>query len=320
MKKQILFLGFFTLALIFAGTTKSDAQCSNDALHPMAGQPYHYVITTSGGGAVKSYEWIVTTTAHIVATGTLVSPIAQGATTYTMTGGSTADATITWSPTLIAAAMGGTDYYVVIKYVATNSEGCDIDNIKAYKIKPVNVFQIDLANVKVDGSPLASGNVCASSIVDAVITPGATPTITYDYGLSSMYVKVTARNFSGSWNMTVDATLLANLGASETAKLYWARTIGGTETAVTPGTAAVIPEATASPADDEVIYLRLEVDHNTFEGLTTEAFKFIVNGIDQVGNPDLSSLCVAEADEVTQTILERPTVTNGTVVGGFILP
>lgn len=322
MKKQVLFLAMFTLALIFAGTTITNAQCVNDPLHPMAGQPYQYSVTVAGGGTVKTYEWIVTTTAHIVATGTLVSPIAQGATTYTMTNGNTATATITWSPTVVAAAMAGTEYYVVVKYVATNSENCDVDNIKAYKIQPVNVFQIDLANVKVDGSPLASGNVCTSPIADALITPGNPPTIAYDYGLSNIYVKVTARNFSGSWNMTVDATLLANLGASETGTLTWARTIGGAETPVTPGNAVNIPQIDADPTNDEVFYLKLVVDHNSFEGLSTEAFKFIVNGSDEAGNPDLSSTCTPEADEVTQTILERATLTDATAPAGndFIQP
>ena len=110
MKKQFLFLAFFTLALIFAGTTISNAQCVDDALHPMAGKPYHYIISATGGGTVKSYEWIVTTNNKIVDAGVLATTIAQGATTYTMTNGNTADATITWSPTVIAAAMAGTPY------------------------------------------------------------------------------------------------------------------------------------------------------------------------------------------------------------------
>jgi len=213
---------------------------------------------------------------------------------------------------------GPVEYYVVVKYVSTNSEGCPVDNVKAYKILPVSIFQIDLANVKIDGSPLASGNVCTSDIVDANITPGASPTITYDYGVSSMYVKVTARNFSGSWDMTVDNTLLTNLGASEGGILYWSTTIGGAETAVTLGTAVTIAENTPDPTDNESIYLRLEVDHNTFEGLVTEAFTFTVNGVDQTGNPDLSATCTPEADAVTQTILERATIVNGTAVGTFI--
>lgn len=322
MKKQILFLAMFTLALIFAGTTTSNAQCVDDPLHPMAGKPYDYSITTSGGGTVKSYQWIVTTTAHIVATGTMVSSIAPGATTFTMTNGTTSTATITWSPAVIAAAMAGTEYYVVVKYVATNSEGCDVDNIKAYKILPVNVFQIDLANVKVDESALASGNVCTSPIVDATITPGTPPTIAYDYGTSSMYVKVTARNFSGSWNMTVDATLLAALNAVETGTVTWGRTIATATNAVTLGTAVNIPETSALSTDDEAIYLKLVVDHNTFEGLAARGFTFTVNGLDEAGNPDLSSTCVAEVDQVTQTILERPTVTDATLPAGddFIQP
>ncbi|BBE18700.1 hypothetical protein AQPE_2864 [Aquipluma nitroreducens] len=322
MKKQFLFLTMFSVALIFAGTNKSYAQCADDALHPMAGKDYHYVITTAGGGTAKSYEWIVTTSTDIVKTGTFATTIAPGPTTYTITNAGTADATINWSPTVIAAAMAATptDYYVAVKYVATSAaDGCDVDNVKAYKINPVNMFQIDLANVKSDGSA-GTGNNCTSTVVDAKITAGATPTITYDYGTSSVYVKVTAKNFSGSWDMTVGSGLLAALNAAESGKLYWSPTIGGTEIEVTPGTAITIPEKTIDPTDAEDIYLRLEVDHNTWEGLTAEAFPFAVDGKDKAGNDDVSATCAADADIVTQTILERPTITNGTVVGGFIMP
>jgi hypothetical protein len=179
------------------------------------------------------------------------------------------------------------------------------------------MFQIDLANVKADGSALASGNVCTSPVITATVN-GNTD-VAYDFGTSTLYVKVTAKNFSGSWDMTVANTLLASLDLSETGTLTWVPTIGGTETAVTPGTAITIPEKTADPTDSEDIFLKLVVDHNKFEGLTAESFPFRVDGKDDAGNDDVSATCAADNDEVTQTILERPTITNGTA-GGTYLP
>jgi hypothetical protein len=316
MKKQILFLAFILLAA-FANVNKSFGQCSDDALHPMAGKLYHYIITTSGGGADKSTQWVVTKNTAIVNASTFVTGIAPGATTFTWSGETTKDVSITWSPTLIADAMAGNRYYVAVKHTSTNSEGCDVDNVKVYTIDPVNMFQIDLANVKADGSALASGNVCTSPVITATVN-GNTD-VAYDFGTSTLYVKVTAKNFSGSWDMTVANTLLASLDLSETGTLTWVPTIGGTETAVTPGTAITIPEKTADPTDSEDIFLKLVVDHNKFEGLTAESFPFRVDGKDDAGNDDVSATCAADNDEVTQTILERPTITNGTA-GGTYLP
>jgi hypothetical protein len=303
---------------LFAGTKISNAQCTDDALHPIAGKQYDYIITTAGGGTPKSYEWIVTTSDNIVTSGTLTSPLASNATTYTMTGGSTANAKITWAPELIADAMAGNNnYYVVIKYVATNIDGCDVDNVKAYKIEPVNLFQISLANVNLDGSDNVDGNVCTSPVVGAIISGNGT-LITHDYGTTKIYVKVTAQYFSGSWNMTVDPALLANVNGVETNSLEWSRTIGGTGTSVTPGTAVTIPETTTDPEDEEVIYLTFTLNHVTFEGLDDRLFSFIVNGTDQAGNPDVSDTCLPEEDQVDQTILERPEIIDGTDNGTFI--
>lgn len=319
MKKQILILVLFVMAAL-AGVNKSYGQCLDDALHPMAGKLYHYVISAAGGGGTPTYQWIVTTSPNIVATSTFASDLGTG---YTIANATTADASITWNPATIASAIAGTAYYVSVRYTATNSEGCVIDNVKSYKINPVNMFQIDLTNVKSDASTLASNNVCTSPVVTATITPAtfpAIPTITYDYGTSTMYVKVTAKNFSGSWDMTVVNTLLASIGTGETGSLSWSRTIGSAPTAVVPGTAITIPQIDADPTNSEDIFLTLLVDHNTWEGLGAEAFAFTINGKDQTGLDDVSSTCTADADVVTQTIIERPTITDGTDLGPFIMP
>lgn len=82
MKKQILFLAMFTLALIFAGTNKGFGQLlpgvtdpsganqpipgltcigSSEPLHPFAGVPYKYILDgTQGEETAASYTWWTT--------------------------------------------------------------------------------------------------------------------------------------------------------------------------------------------------------------------------------------------------------------------
>jgi len=324
MKKQIFILVFLLLAA-FANVTTAYGQCAEDALHPIAGKDYTYSVTASGGGTLKSFQWLVTKTPAIVAGGVMVSDLGSG---YTLTNGTTATATINWNAATIADALiggAGHNYYVVVKYVATSTAGCDVENIKAFKILPVNMFQIDLANWTTAGAALVGTDVCTSPITSATITDaGATATIAYNYGITNMYVKVTARNFATSWDMTVNraAILAAAAGAGESAKLYYgtAPTIASASTEITAATTTIAAN-TPVPTDDEVIYLRLEVTHGTFEGLTAESFNITVDGVDTANNPDVSSTCTAEADAVTQTILERPTVVNnGTTVGNLLAP
>lgn len=323
MKKQILVLVVFVLAA-FAGINKSYGQgCVEDALHPLAGKEYEYKMT-GAGGTEKSILWFVTTNPAIVNGGALAGALPENATTYTLTDEDKATAKITWAPELIADALlpTGNKYYVVVRYVATNAAGCDVENIKAFKIKPVNMFQITLANVDNNGTAKADGNVCTSAIAEADITDdGTTATIVYDYGVTNIYVKVTAKNFSESWAMSVNrsALIAAAAGTGETAKLYYGATAAGAATEILNDDPVTISETSTDPTNEEVIYLRLEVSHGIFDGTTPETFAFVVNGEDTGGNPDVSDTCAEEEDTVSQTILARPTIANnGTTGGDFI--
>jgi hypothetical protein len=81
MKKQILFLAFFTLAIFIAGTTKVMAQvhvsdplllnCADTLpLHPRAGVPYKYIVETPSGNPVgqTDYTWWVTKNPNFIDT------------------------------------------------------------------------------------------------------------------------------------------------------------------------------------------------------------------------------------------------------------
>ena len=328
MKKQILILVVFLLAA-FANVNKSYGQCLEDALHPIAGKAYQYGVTIAGFTDV-TYQWIVTDDPNILATGTLVTPIAQGATTYTMTNGATATATITWAPQIIALALANTkQYYVVVKYVGRNvAANCEASNIKAYRIRPANQFQLDLANADNTGAAAAAGfSVCPSDLVTATITENANkaldPTIAYDYGTTSMYYQVKVRNFTGAWNLTVNRSALAALvGTGETFTLAWGTSVAGATNAIADDNAVSIAEQTPSAIDDETIILKLTYDHNTFEGLAAKSVPIVVNATDQAGNPDVSSTCAPEVDTVTQILNARPTVTTNTTAtpNTFIQP
>jgi hypothetical protein len=317
----------------FSSVSKSYGQaCTENALHPIAGKSYDYSITATGGGTAKTYQWIVTTSTNIVSSGTLAAALDPGLTTYAITDADKATAKIVWAPELIADALkttGGKDYYVVVKYVATSTAGCDVDNIKVFKIEPVNMFQLDLKNVLSDGTDMTGTDICTSNIVGATITEGTTPKIAYNYGVTNLYIKVSAKNFKGDWTLLLDRDNIVSkaAGAGESAKLYWGSTASTTTTEI-PAAATSVSIAEAAGHTDPTsamdIYLKLEVTHNTFEGLTPETFDFTINATDKGGNPDVASTDCSTSltdDKVSQTILARPTVANnGTTGGDFIQP
>ena len=323
MKKQILFFMFLALAVI-ANVNKSYGQCLEDPLHPIGGKAYTYGITVGGSAVAKSYQWFVTDDPAILTGGTLITPLTATG-NYSLSGETTATATITWTSALIATA-ATKNYYVVVKYIATNAAAtCDVENIKAYKIRPTNMFQLDLANAKSNGDvELNNYATCTSAMVTALITDNSTiATIAYDYGTNDLFFKVTVRNFSGAWNLIVNQTDLAALkGAAETFTLAWSATIGGTYVPIPSNAAVVISEGTTLTTDDEVIFLKATYDHNTFEDTDDKTLLVKVNATDTANNPDLSSLCVAEADEITQILRGRPTITTNTTATqpNFILP
>lgn len=201
MKKQILLLTFFTLAILFAGNFSASAQtpvetphwsdsrivaCQADALHPQPGVSYDYSgfvddpSTGTGGGwrfwATRDPNFIVTTPANDP-NGTIDmnfdDALAVGAgellatsTDYNIEiGQATADddgtVSITWTATLLNL----TEYQVSPTFVVAyyvNNEGCT-DNIKVWELDPINPFVVDV--IAMDAADLAG------SINDYDVTP-----------------------------------------------------------------------------------------------------------------------------------------------------
>lgn len=180
MKKQILFLAFFVLAMMagtltsFGQTTHLDAStatvtplscatASTDGLHPFAGVPYTYtLIGDAGTVAAADYTWWVTkdkdfvtdvvTPATMAGTnfGTkLGSPdilnesATYGTTTTTATGNAV---TFTWGADVLAGTSyqgqtaPGTPTFVVGYSTGT---GC-ADNIQVYEIDPKPSFTVSI--------------------------------------------------------------------------------------------------------------------------------------------------------------------------------
>lgn len=221
MKKQILFLAFFVLAILLVGTTTVFGQAPNltgaagcatptpinttciaaDALHPVPGTDYEYevVVPTPAGGSF-TYHWFVTQDkTFITASALSATPEAVGGThifaagTGYNSGTNTSEKmTITWKSFTHDAA----NPVFLVVYVE-NTVTCLTDNIEVYIIEPKHAFTLDIENLAADGTKQTDGyGTCVSPIVSATYNAG---TVEMDYGTNYMFFTVNAANFTGSW-------------------------------------------------------------------------------------------------------------------------
>ena len=249
MKKQILFLAFFTLAIIFAGTSKSYGQllprttpaaidtlvcvANSLPLHPVPGIPYVYRMDgTTGEENTYAWTWWATKdTTFINASGLKTSGSLSAPSDGLMFTGanylnSVVDAdsvVITWSPEVLA----NTDYEgtpdptgatpsptFVVAYA--NGINC-ADNIEVYEINPVPAFTVDIANITEDGTVL-DWDVDTAECVDIVRSATyRNALLEMDYGTDTLYFEIVASNFVTSW--TPYFSILGGLNGSQTADL-----------------------------------------------------------------------------------------------------
>ena len=314
MKKQILFLAFFTLAIFFAGT-KSYAQSqvetdaltavpsfctpaialacgSIDALHPSPGVSYPYTITTSSAGS--TVHFFVTDDASIITTqGAIAAAIelADGTSPYILTAdaayndpASTAlTVNITWK------SFNGTANNVILVTYNIDAAGCT-NNIEAWRIEPVYVFTLDVAGIADDG---ASGGAAVTECVVPIQSASYDGTdLTVDYGTNWVYFVVNAANWQTSWETDLVATLAAagsTLGAPEWQYPDLANVATGWNASGT----SVLASHYASGADGwidnsgECIIVRVPVVHTGFENLASETINLVVNG--EMINPETTA-------------------------------
>lgn len=238
MKKQILIIAFFVLALM-AGSLSSFGQvlthdaglpalvgvplpltaCPSDALHPLPGQPYVYAITNPNGAivAADTYTWWATKDQTFVdatnlngKTSTMLTTasndlVAVGA-GYGLPTAATPSMSITWSADILSK----TKYQAVgadapktstfVSVLATGGTGCT-NNLQVYEINPLPAFTLDITNVDKAGVAKPYGTD-VPQCVDQVRTAAyavATHDVLMDYGTNVLIFEVIAANFVTSW-------------------------------------------------------------------------------------------------------------------------
>jgi len=315
MKKQILFLAFFVLALIFAGTSSvlgqnltGVAECATptpinttciaaDALHPVPGTDYEYevVVPTPAGGSF-TYHWFVTQDqTFITASALSATPEAVGGThifaagTGYNSGTNTSEKmTITWKSFTHDAA----NPVFLVVYVE-NTVTCLTDNIEVYIIEPKHAFTLDIENLAADGTKQADGyGTCVSPIVSATYNASK---VEMDYGTNYMFFTVNAANFTGSWQPSFQTSGAGIAGSRAVTAIDWAypadaqsgtwnTTVSGSANNFTAAGATVTNVAAKATggtvgAAGECIVVRVTVDNNQAETITDAEVTLAVDGV-----------------------------------------
>jgi hypothetical protein len=334
-------LTFFLVFLLICGlgstvsgqTIPRMPGCNDTPLHPVAGKEYTYAVSIPAPYTTpQSYDWYVTDNPGFIAGSVLVTTgiipntkefIDAGA-GYHNTATGTNSITIKWTGKSVINAKTK-PYFLVINYKGTNGTLCEAMNMRAYKIEPFNAFTLDLTNVNnttdlgLDGSNLAVTNsLCAKDII-SVSYDGSK--MVYDYGINDLIYKVVAANFTGGWTPTVKVSGLA--GSQAIGSIEWSETttFTGTNPFTKNGDSWTPANKVPAPADNltndgEVIYIRVSVRNNDYEGLTDTPVVLALNGTTDDGDEDVHYAdCHTDGfanDVATQIILARPTITSNT--------
>ena len=318
MKKQILFLTFFVLA-VFAGMTDVFGQalpyspprplsCVDDALHPIAGKSYDYSVLVSGGTdtGTGSYLWWATkdstfiswngtamtyntSTALTTASGDLVATSSN----YNNTGESNDSVSITWSSDILAET--GFQYTNGLDptFVAVHYQDSCTDNFKVYEINPINGFTVDIKNIDEATKDTLAYDVVDLQCVD--IVRGATyvnGSMVYDYGIDTMYFEVVAANFSEFWRPSFDVSgtladqdytlewgySMADLASNTNIVTIASDATGDQRFNYSAGTDSVWVNTTTATDEGVSIFVRLIIKNNTEEMLTSNDIVLAVNG------------------------------------------
>lgn len=327
MKKQLFIL--IVMAVIAANFSAYAQDCTPGALAPVAGVPYNYSVTIGGQGynGTGDYTWYVTTNVDLLS-GTGVVPndgtMFQSVTGYGVPTANFNPLTLTWTA---AATTGAQTFYLVVKYSQANSTAtpsCTAMNMKVWKIKPINKFL--LAASTFNGTNGQDGVYCAEGVSGAVVTPGDSPTVTYTYGVNTIYAKVVAKNYAGAW--TPSFRIEGKRGNQSITSVSWDTSPTGTysnaTTAQNDTVFLAIGDATAAYDGSLPIYVKIVVTNNNYENLTDGIFKIGVDGVipntgglSDVLSEDDCSQEVPFGKFVNLTVKARPTINPG-ATGTFI--
>jgi len=307
--------------------------CVDSPLHPIAGKNYDYAVTIAAPYTTpQTYDWYVTGNPGFIAGSALITTniipndkeYIDAGTGYHNTSTGTNSITIQWTGKSVVNAKTK-PYFLVISYKGTNGTLCEAMNIRAYKIEPYNAFTLDLTNVEgsadlgLNGSNLAvMGRMCAKDI--ASVNYDGTKMV-YDYGVNELLFKVVAANFIGGWTPTVKISGLA--GSQTIGSVEWSGTLTFPGTNLFTKTAdswtpanKIIAPANNQTAAGEIIYIRVMIRNNDYEGIADTPIKLSLDGISNDGDEDVHYAdCLADGftnDVATQLILARPVITSNT--------
>lgn len=282
-----------------------DVTClPNDALHPMAGTPYTYTVDVPTPPGTKAYTWFVTQDKNFITAGVLTASretnpglhIAAAGVGYNNPPASNT-LSITWKSFLYDAA---NPVFVVIEVRPT--AGCTAsNNLKVYKIMPVNAFTLDIANVGADKHTVApyETNIdrCLSQVVSSTYDP-VDDKVKMDFGADTLYYVITAANFSTSWKPSFKVNAIDPLETVTAVEWFrptdvtfstpGAMPLTGSEYIATNPVLVLDPSGTVGAAG-ECIVIRMIVDHTNgvklYEGLTDETVTIAVDGKTQLSSP-----------------------------------
>lgn len=307
---------------LFSTGVYAQTQCQDSPNNPSIGTEYEYIVNvtpTTLTGAV--YKWYVTQEANLLTGAVLADDdkfkVANtGSSAYNSDANTTNTLKLTWKPD----ALGTQPYYLVVKYKGNNGT-CDVSNMKAMKIMPLNNFKLTIEPVNANGTNTPS--VCAADISEATIVGD---NVKYVYGETTLYYKVTTSGYRGSWKPTINLPALqgkdnAN-GGRKYKSIQWERETAGTFVDFQTGFTASGEEQQNMLATDATerneFLLKVVIENGTHEGLTAEGVRLATKGQmvlknNTLGARDVNDNCQPLNDtdnkNATQTILERPTIT-----------
>ncbi|MCX6266827.1 MAG: hypothetical protein NTW16_05645 [Bacteroidetes bacterium] len=279
-----------------------DVTClPSSALSPMPGTPYTYEVNVPTPPGVQSYTWFVTQDKNFISGGALTSNrelvgvhMSAAGVGYNNPPASNT-LSITWKSFVYDAA---NPVFVVIEVKPTT--GCtSANNLKVFKIMPVNAFTLDIANVGANKQTVSAYETsidrCISKVMSSTYDP-LDDQIKMDFGADTLYYVVTAANFSTSWRPSLMVTAI---NALETVtSVQWFRPTdalfatpeampinAGLEYVATNPVVVLDPSGSVGPTG-ECIVIRVIVDHTNgvkmYEGLGDETITVAVDGKTQL--------------------------------------
>ncbi len=335
MKKQILItiLIFLTgISFTWGQATQNSAprlleECETDALNPIAGVPYVYEANASpDGGAAYWYatfsetfmeDYVRVADEEAAGGGTVAS-----GSNYMETidpANNPIGTTITWTTDGLAAVDETNPLFVVLEYA---SPECS-NNLKVYRINPMNAFLVNIMNL--DGEYDVEASSCFDEVRGATYNLG-TDMMEYDFGENVMAFEVIAANFTGSYTPEFR---IEGLQANQEAEIFWSVT-NDFDSGASIGTLDSDGVIEGAPVSTDVedtslgvsIYVWVVVSHNDFEGLGDTPITLAVAGVNSADQPNVSHLdCTEEIDinadllaangpdHATHRLQPRPTVT-----------